>query len=119
LARKGNREFILEFSGLHHYHLKEGRKPKYSKKTTDSLFIRLLIPVSWFVAASCKVQGSSIKTADGRIFSLPCDPQPHHLKGCRSVLAADCSSDFSFQVNLLPNATANVSILQLRVLGEV
>jgi hypothetical protein len=36
---------FLEFSGLYHYHLKEGRKPKYSEKTPDDLFIRRLIPV--------------------------------------------------------------------------
>jgi hypothetical protein len=40
LARKGNREFILEFSGLYHYHLKEMRKPKYLEKTPDDLFIK-------------------------------------------------------------------------------
>jgi hypothetical protein len=45
LARKGNRDFILEFSGLYHYHLKEGRKPKYSEKTPDDLFSRRLMPV--------------------------------------------------------------------------
>jgi hypothetical protein len=44
-ARKGNLEFILEFSGLYHYHLKEGRKPKYSGKNPDDLFIRRLKPV--------------------------------------------------------------------------
>jgi hypothetical protein len=42
---RGNREFILEFNGLYHYQLREGRKPKYSKKTPDDLFIRRLIPV--------------------------------------------------------------------------
>jgi hypothetical protein len=42
---RGNREFILEFSGLYHYQLMEGRKPKYSEKTPDDLFIRRLIPV--------------------------------------------------------------------------
>jgi hypothetical protein len=34
---RGNREFILEFSRLYHYHLKEGRKPKYSVKTPDEV----------------------------------------------------------------------------------
>jgi hypothetical protein len=42
-ARKENHKFILEFSGL--YHLKEVRKPKYSEKTPDDLFISRLIPV--------------------------------------------------------------------------
>jgi hypothetical protein len=36
---------FLEFSGLYHYQLREGRKPKYSEKTPDDLFIRRLIPV--------------------------------------------------------------------------
>jgi hypothetical protein len=34
--------YILEFSGLYYYHLKEGRKPE---KTPDDLFIRCLLPV--------------------------------------------------------------------------
>jgi hypothetical protein len=43
---RGNREFIfLEFSGLYHYQLREGRKPKYSEKTPDDLFIRRIIQV--------------------------------------------------------------------------
>jgi predicted phosphoadenosine phosphosulfate sulfurtransferase len=47
-----NREFILEFSGLYHYQLRAGRKPKYSEKTPDDLFIRRLIPVWKFLAAT-------------------------------------------------------------------
>jgi hypothetical protein len=49
---RGNREFILEFSGLYHYQLREGRKPKCSEKTPDDLFIRRLIPVWKFLAAT-------------------------------------------------------------------
>jgi hypothetical protein len=30
---------LFEFSGLYRFHLKEGRKPKYSDKTPDDLFI--------------------------------------------------------------------------------
>jgi hypothetical protein len=44
-TENGNREFILEFSGLYHYHLKEERKPKDSEKTPDDLFSRCLMPV--------------------------------------------------------------------------
>jgi hypothetical protein len=43
---------LLELSGLYHYYLKEGRKLKYSEKTPDDLFIRHLIPVWKFLAAS-------------------------------------------------------------------
>jgi hypothetical protein len=45
-----NHEFILEFSGLYHYRLREGRKLKNSEKTPDDLFIiSLLEGVSVFV----------------------------------------------------------------------
>jgi hypothetical protein len=50
---KGNNEFILEFSGLYHYQLREGRKPKYSEKTPDDLFI---VPV----IVPCHLQGENI-----------------------------------------------------------
>jgi hypothetical protein len=32
---------FLEFIGLYHYQMREGRKPKYSEKTPDDLFIEL------------------------------------------------------------------------------
>jgi hypothetical protein len=38
-------DLLAELSGQYHNHLKEGRKPKYSEKTPDDLFIRRLIPV--------------------------------------------------------------------------
>jgi hypothetical protein len=48
LARKGNQEFILEFRGLYHYHLKEGRKPKYSEKNLDDLFILFILFILYY-----------------------------------------------------------------------
>jgi hypothetical protein len=62
LAGKGNRDFILEFSGLCHYHLKEGRKPKYSEKTPDDLFIRRLIPV-WKLPVATVVRTTALPAA--------------------------------------------------------
>jgi hypothetical protein len=38
-GQKGEIVNLLEFSGLYHYQLREGRKPKYSEKTPDDLFI--------------------------------------------------------------------------------
>jgi hypothetical protein len=54
---------FLEFSGLHHYHLKEGRKLKYSEKAPGDLFIRRLIQSEIF----CRDCGSNRCTTGGTL----------------------------------------------------
>lgn len=67
--------------------------------------LALLKQSSGHLPGMCKVQGSSLKTTDGGVLSLPWELRSLGTEGCRVLLVSDCSSDATFAINLLPNAS--------------